>query len=234
MAEANSAEMEKDPDLAMGDLVGKAGLELELEKRLRGHKGLYQMEVDAHGRMLPKRLGAAPSPGRGPAVCPARAPPLPPGAAVPGTAAILCDTDGHIRGCSCNTISECIHTGGSVDTSIIDTTLSEGQHFFEATLPGLYDESHFIEGVAVSNINGENIGVVLMIAPSDQIQGVLTNTTAIFFYVCVVVLAAAIVGSYLLSRNYASGLSALTKAATRFRRLGQGAQAAGVVAAVAA
>ena len=36
VAEANSAEMEKDPDLAMGDLVGKAGLELELEKRLRG------------------------------------------------------------------------------------------------------------------------------------------------------------------------------------------------------
>ena len=35
VAEANSAEMEKDPDLAMGDLVGKAGLELELEKRLR-------------------------------------------------------------------------------------------------------------------------------------------------------------------------------------------------------
>ena len=30
VAEANSAEMEKDPDLAMGDLVGKAGLELEL------------------------------------------------------------------------------------------------------------------------------------------------------------------------------------------------------------
>lgn len=64
VAEANSAEMEKDPDLAMGDLVGKAGLELELEKRLRGHKGLYQMEVDAHGRMLAKTLSEAPSAGQ--------------------------------------------------------------------------------------------------------------------------------------------------------------------------
>ena len=64
VAEANSAEMEKDPDLAMGDLVGKAGLELELEKRLRGHKGLYQMEVDAHGRMLAKSLSEAPSAGQ--------------------------------------------------------------------------------------------------------------------------------------------------------------------------
>ena len=139
-------------------------------------------------------------------------------AAVTGTDAFFCDTQGNIRVCSCDSISDCIHTGASVDGDIVTTTLAEGQHFFEATLPGLYDESHFIEGVAVSNINGENIGVVLMIAPSDQIQGVLTNTTAIFFYVCVVVLAAAIVGSYLLSRNYASGLSALTKAATRFGR----------------
>ena len=67
VAEANSAEMEKDPDLAMGDLVGKAGLELELEKRLRGHKGLYQMEVDAHGRGPQRRAGAVPLPGPRPA-----------------------------------------------------------------------------------------------------------------------------------------------------------------------
>ena len=40
----------------MGDLVGKQGLELELEKQLRGRKGLYDVEVDAHARVLGKTL----------------------------------------------------------------------------------------------------------------------------------------------------------------------------------
>ena len=76
---------------------------------------------------------------------------------------------------------------------------------------------HFIEGVAVtSGITGEQLGVILMIAPLDQIRGVLSQTTTIFFYVCVVVLVAAMLGSYLLSRNQAQALEAVTKAATRF------------------
>lgn len=52
VAEANEEEMEKDPELAMGDSVGKQGLEFVLEKRLRGVKGVRQVEVDATGRPL--------------------------------------------------------------------------------------------------------------------------------------------------------------------------------------
>ena len=48
--------MAADSALAMGDLVGKQGLELELEKQLRGRKGLYDVEVDAHARVLGKTL----------------------------------------------------------------------------------------------------------------------------------------------------------------------------------
>lgn len=60
VAEANEQEMAKDPALAMGDLVGKQGLELELEKQLRGRKGLYDVEVDAHARVLGKALREEP------------------------------------------------------------------------------------------------------------------------------------------------------------------------------
>ena len=49
VAEANEEEMDKDPGLAMGDTVGKQGLEYVLEKRLRGVKGVRQVEVDATG-----------------------------------------------------------------------------------------------------------------------------------------------------------------------------------------
>lgn len=60
VAEANEQEMAADSALAMGDLVGKQGLELELEKRLRGRKGLYDVEVDAHARVLGKILREEP------------------------------------------------------------------------------------------------------------------------------------------------------------------------------
>ncbi|ATD80142.1 MULTISPECIES: penicillin-binding protein 2 [Desulfovibrio] len=64
VAEANEQEMAADSALAMGDLVGKQGLELELEKQLRGRKGLYDVEVDAHSRVLGKFLREEPRGGK--------------------------------------------------------------------------------------------------------------------------------------------------------------------------
>ncbi len=60
VAEANEREMAADSALAMGDLVGKQGLELKLEQKLRGRKGLYDVEVDAHSRVLGKTLREEP------------------------------------------------------------------------------------------------------------------------------------------------------------------------------
>ena len=122
-------------------------------------------------------------------------------AAVADSDAVFCDTDGKIRLCSCKSVSDCIHTGAAVPQEMIDTVLSEGQHFFETNLPGLYAEKHFIEGVAVTSpASNKAVGVILMI------------------YVCVFVLIAAMLGSYLLSRSQSRSLEAVTKAATRFGR----------------
>ena len=63
VAEANPQEMEKDPLLAMGDLVGKQGLELKMEKNLRGSKGLNDVEVDAHARIMGKVMRDEPKGG---------------------------------------------------------------------------------------------------------------------------------------------------------------------------
>lgn len=56
VSEANEQEMASDSSLDMGDLIGKQGLEYELEPRLRGRKGRYDVEVDAHARILGKTL----------------------------------------------------------------------------------------------------------------------------------------------------------------------------------
>ncbi|EKO39282.1 MAG: penicillin-binding protein 2 [Solidesulfovibrio magneticus str. Maddingley MBC34] len=64
VAEANEDELEKNPQLSLGDSVGKQGLELTHEDELRGSKGRKQVEVDAFGRqhnefiLEPPRAGA--------------------------------------------------------------------------------------------------------------------------------------------------------------------------------
>ena len=63
VAEANGAELEKNPELDMGDLIGKGGIELTLDRRLRGRKGLYDIEVNASGRMLGRTLSEEPKGG---------------------------------------------------------------------------------------------------------------------------------------------------------------------------
>jgi len=54
VAETNEKEMLADAELAVGDLVGKQGLELVFEQHLRGTKGLHQIEVDVSGRAMGK------------------------------------------------------------------------------------------------------------------------------------------------------------------------------------
>ncbi|NCC24804.1 MAG: penicillin-binding protein 2 [Deltaproteobacteria bacterium] len=56
VAQANEDELNADPGLQLGDTVGKAGLELIMESRLRGSKGLKEEEVDAAGRCLNERV----------------------------------------------------------------------------------------------------------------------------------------------------------------------------------
>ncbi|WP_051694239.1 penicillin-binding protein 2 [Desulfohalovibrio reitneri] len=64
VAEADEKELEERPELDLGDTVGKQGLEYVLEDRLRGTKGLRQMEVDASGRGLNDLVVKPPRAGR--------------------------------------------------------------------------------------------------------------------------------------------------------------------------
>ncbi|WP_051822653.1 penicillin-binding protein 2 [Desulfonatronum thiodismutans] len=52
VAEANEQEMNADPNLTLGDSVGKKGIEFTMESSMRGRKGARQVDVDAAGRQL--------------------------------------------------------------------------------------------------------------------------------------------------------------------------------------
>lgn len=65
VAEANEEDLERDKGLALGDSVGKQGLEYTKEAYLRGQKGLKELEVDAFGREHYEKILAEPVQGNG-------------------------------------------------------------------------------------------------------------------------------------------------------------------------
>ena len=64
VAEASEKELADDSGLTLGDMVGRQGLESVYEKRLRGQKGLYRLEVDVLGRPLSRTLMESPHMGQ--------------------------------------------------------------------------------------------------------------------------------------------------------------------------
>ncbi len=63
VAEADEKEIKEYPALDMGDSIGKQGLELTVENRLRGIKGEYKNQRDAFGKILFKDLQTQSQPG---------------------------------------------------------------------------------------------------------------------------------------------------------------------------
>jgi penicillin-binding protein 2 len=64
VAQANERELQEHSMLQLGDHIGKRGIELTMEDRLRGEKGLRQSEVNAQGRELEVQTLRKPEPGQ--------------------------------------------------------------------------------------------------------------------------------------------------------------------------
>ena len=139
-------------------------------------------------------------------------------AQVAGTDVMLCNPNGEIRICACREIS-CVHKEQSVDAALVETILADGESFWEGTIPGIYDEEQYMEGMTITaRDSGEAIGVLIVTSPRRQIGGVVMQSTILFFYVSVVVLAAAMVASYLVSRSQSHSIQQVAKAAVRLGR----------------
>ena len=137
-------------------------------------------------------------------------------AQVSGTDAMLCDLQGNVRMCSCEDPG-CIHSNRTVEPELIRQIVEQGEDFSEGTVSGIYDTTHFAEGMPiVSRIDNSIIGVLIVTAPTEQIDGMLMRTTTMFFYVSVVVLAVAMIATFLLSRRQSNAIQTVTRTAIRF------------------
>ncbi|MDZ7760912.1 MAG: penicillin-binding protein 2 [Desulfovermiculus sp.] len=63
VAQANEQELQANPRLALGDMIGKQGVEKAFEDTLHGRKGRKHLEVNAQGRTLRSHIIRPPEPG---------------------------------------------------------------------------------------------------------------------------------------------------------------------------
>ena len=131
--------------------------------------------------------------------------------------ALLCDTDGVIRICSCEKFS-CDHIGQSVDPVLLAEIQKDGSWYEETTLSGIYDESRYLAGQTLFASDSEQIGYVLVSAPMAQTKNFMLRSSTLFFYVAIAVLVVSMLAASFLSRMQVRPLGQMADAARRFGR----------------
>ena len=131
--------------------------------------------------------------------------------------ALLCDTDGVIRICSCEKFS-CDHIGQTVDPVLLAEIQKDGSWYEETSLSSIYDEPRYLAGQTLLASDGEQIGYVLVSAPMAQTKNFMLRSSTLFFYVAITVLIVSMLAASFLSRMQVRPLGQMADAARRFGR----------------
>ena len=131
--------------------------------------------------------------------------------------ALLCDTDGVIRICSCEKFS-CDHIGQTVDPVLLAEIQKDGNWYEETSLSSIYDEPRYLAGQTLLASDGEQIGYVLVSAPMAQTKNFMLRSSTLFFYVAIAVLIVSMLAASFLSRMQVRPLGQMADAARRFGR----------------
>ena len=131
--------------------------------------------------------------------------------------ALLCDTDGVIRICSCEKFS-CDHIGQTVDPVLLAEIQKDGSWYEETSLSSIYDEPRYLAGQTLFASDGEQIGYVLVSAPMAQTKNFMLRSSTLFFYVAIAVLIVSMLAASFLSRMQVRPLGQMADAARRFGR----------------
>ena len=131
--------------------------------------------------------------------------------------ALLCDTDGVIRICSCEKFS-CDHIGQTVDPVLLAEIQKDGSWYEETSLSSIYDEPRYLAGQTLLASDGEQIGYVLVSAPMAQTKNFMLRSSTLFFYVAIAVLIVSMLAASFLSRMQVRPLGQMADAARRFGR----------------
>lgn len=134
---------------------------------------------------------------------------------VSGADAIVCNTAGTVVACSCD-LFRCEHVGKTVDETYMATTLAAGENHSTGTLPGIYDETRYLEAVSLLSDSGETLGAVIVSTPASTVMEDSGGIFRVFLYTALAVLLIALGAIYFVSRREIRPIHALADTVRRF------------------
>ena len=135
---------------------------------------------------------------------------------VADTDAVICDPQGRVMLCSCNTLY-CQHLGMQLEPDFVQRVLEDGPFSFHGKINGLYaDRRYMIAEPIVSRTSGQSIGFVMVSETVAQTQQVISETTDFFLMMGLAVLLVAMLAVSLLVRSQNQPLRDMAMAARRF------------------
>ena len=135
---------------------------------------------------------------------------------VADTDAVICDLQGRVMLCSCNTLN-CQHLGMQLSPDFVQQVLEDGPVSFQGKINGLYqDRRYMIAEPIVSRSSEQSIGFVMVSETVAQTQQVISETTDFFLMMGLAVLLVAMLAVSLLVRSQNQPLRDMAAAARRF------------------
>lgn len=130
-------------------------------------------------------------------------------ARVSDTEVVLCDGEGRVLVCSCDTLS-CGHPGAGISPEQARILRETEDAYFVGDLPGLYGEERHIRALAVGT------GVVIVSAPVRSVASAIQSLFTVFFYTALMVWLMALVLTLLFSHYEVRPLKEMADTVRRF------------------
>lgn len=135
---------------------------------------------------------------------------------VADTDAVICDLQGRVMLCSCDTLY-CEHLGLQLEPEFVQQVLETGPISFHGRINGLYsDRRYMIAEPIVSRTTEQSIGFVMVSETVAQTHVVISETTDFFLMMGLAVLLVAMLAVSLLVRSQYQPLRDMAAAARRF------------------
>lgn len=131
--------------------------------------------------------------------------------------ALICDEDGIVRICSCDSLT-CSHVGKQIPESYRREMLRDGVYYEkDVDLSDIYDDKRFLAGQAiVDSDSGDLVGYVVVTAPMNQTSDYMLRSSTFFIYTAIGALGLALVAATFLSRSLVRPLGQMADVARRF------------------
>ena len=131
--------------------------------------------------------------------------------------ALICDEDGIVRICSCDSLT-CSHVGKQIPERYRREMLRDGVYYEkDVDLSGIYDDKRFLAGQAiVDDDSGDLTGYVVVTAPMNQTSDYMLRSSTFFIYTAIGALGLALVAATFLSRSLVRPLGQMADVARRF------------------